>query len=312
MSYGELPPQGRVKVQTPGTLALGRQTQTPRTLASGPMGRLVNVHCMEKEALLTNNANGDEQTIVFDTSPSYDEIVAKDVSKEKVDQSEDKSIKLFATKVEPPRGEIDLNQLVSSLMNERRSVPFVEQRIMIDASNAYSQPPTSKESEVELHAPNACSPPQTSQANEVDVIASEEVIQKDGGGDGDVDGDFDEVEEGFHGIDVGDLDAYIAQKEMDHELPFRRLYGYDSDDGGDQYRDAIWRKHLFNESLACEEERERREKENKEKKKREEEKKRKEKQARQEERARKLAKARDVQAEDEVRDKKRKWTRTNE
>ncbi|KAE8776477.1 Protease 2 [Hordeum vulgare] len=103
---------------------------------------------------------------------------------------------------------------------------------MIDASNASSQPPTSKENEVELHAPNACSPPPTSQANEVDVIASEEIIQKDG--DGDSDGDFDEVEEGFHGIDIGDLDAYIAQKEMDGELPFRHLYGYDSYTEGPQ------------------------------------------------------------------------------
>ena len=85
-----------------------------------------------------------------------------DVYKEKVDQSEDKSIELFATKVEPPRAEIDLNRLVSSPMTERTSVPFVEQRIMIDASNAYSQPPTSKESEVELYVPNACSPPPTS------------------------------------------------------------------------------------------------------------------------------------------------------
>ncbi|KAE8795084.1 Protease 2 [Hordeum vulgare] len=42
------------------------------------------------------------------------------------------------------------------------------------------------------------------------------------------------LEEGFHGIDIGDFDAYITQKEMDHELPFRRLYGYDSDDEGPQ------------------------------------------------------------------------------
>ncbi|KAE8815107.1 hypothetical protein D1007_07619 [Hordeum vulgare] len=138
-----------------------------------------------------------------------------DVYKEQVDKSDDKSTELFATKVEPPRAEIDLNRLVSSPMTERTSVPFVEQRIMIDASNAYSQPPTSKESEVELHSPNACCPPPVSQANEVDVIASEEVIQKDGDVDGD--GDFDEAEEGFHGIDVGDLDAYIAQNEMDRK-----------------------------------------------------------------------------------------------
>ena len=38
--------------------------------------------------------------------------------------------------------------------------------------------------------------------------------------------------EGFHGNDVGDLDAYIAQKDMDRDLPFRRQYAYDSDDEG--------------------------------------------------------------------------------
>ncbi|KAE8794668.1 hypothetical protein D1007_30712 [Hordeum vulgare] len=231
------------------------------------MGRLVNVHYMDKEAFLTNNADADEEAIVFDTSPSYDDLVANvrhvlewmdpndgvkligrydvevgvksrlktlpitsnlhwDVYKEQVEKIDDKSIELFVTKVEPPRDEIDLNRLVSSPMTERTSVPSIEQRIMIDASNAYSQP----ESEVEFHAPNAIRPPPTSQANEVDVIASEEVILKDG----DVDGDFNEVEEGFHGIDIGDLDAYMAQKEMDRELPFRRLYGYDSDDEGPQ------------------------------------------------------------------------------
>ena len=93
---------------------------------------------------MTNNADGDEEPIVFYTSPSYDELVAKvrhvlkwmdpndgvkligrydvgvgaksrlksmpitsdlhwDVYKEKVSQSEDKSLELFATKVEAPR-----------------------------------------------------------------------------------------------------------------------------------------------------------------------------------------------------------------
>ncbi|KAE8820860.1 Protease 2 [Hordeum vulgare] len=103
-------------------------------------------------------------------------------------------------------------------------------RIVIDASNTYSQPSTRQENEVELHAPNACSQPPISHANEVDMIASEKVIQEDG--DGDVDGDLDELQKGFHVIDVRDLDAYITQKEMDHELPFKRLYGYGSDDEG--------------------------------------------------------------------------------
>ncbi|KAE8779427.1 hypothetical protein D1007_47556 [Hordeum vulgare] len=231
------------------------------------MGRLVNVHYMDKEAFLTNNTDGDEDAIVFDRSPSYDELVAKvihvlnwmdpndgvkligrydvgvgvkyrlksmpiisdlhwDVYKEQVEKSDDKSIELFATKVEPPRAEIDLNMLVSSPMVDRTSLPFVEKMITIDASNSYSQ----LESEVEFHVPNAIRPPPTREEYEVDVIASEEVILKDVEGDG----DGDEVDEGLHGIDIGDLDAYIAQKEMDRELPFRRLYGYDSYDEGPQ------------------------------------------------------------------------------
>ncbi|KAE8821259.1 hypothetical protein D1007_00644 [Hordeum vulgare] len=295
------------------------------------MGRLVNVYYMDKEALLTNKAHTDEESIVFNRSPSYDDLVAKvrhvvewmdpndgvkligrydvgvgvksrlksmpitsnlhwDVYKEQVEKSDDKSIELFATKVEPPRTEIDLNRLVSSPMTDMTSVPSVEQRIMIDASNAYSQP----ESE-----------------------------------DGDVDCDFDEVEEGFHGIDIGDLYAYIAQKEMDRMSSSGSMMSLSCADQWDMPKkwmadelDKVKEKdvptrsccllHLFNESLAHEEERERREKEKKEKKNREEEKKRKEKEARQEERETKLARARDAKAQDEARDKKGKWRRTTQ
>ncbi|KAI5018794.1 hypothetical protein ZWY2020_043682 [Hordeum vulgare] len=76
----------------------------------------------------------------------------------------------------------------------------------------------------------------------------------------------------------------------------------------DQYRDCMWRQHIFNESLARAEERERREE--KEHNKRDDERKCKEKEARQEERARKLARAHAAQAEDEAHDKKGKWPRT--
>ena len=41
------------------------------------MGRLVNVHYMDKEAFLSNNADTGEEPMVFDTSPSYEEVVAK-------------------------------------------------------------------------------------------------------------------------------------------------------------------------------------------------------------------------------------------
>ncbi|KAE8800756.1 hypothetical protein D1007_23760 [Hordeum vulgare] len=119
-----------------------------------------------------------------------------DVYMEKVAQTEDKLLELFATKVGPPRFAIDLDRRVSYPITKRTSVPLVEYRIVIDASNAYRKPhfkpPSSQENEVELYAPNACSQQPTSQANEVDVIASEKVIQEDG--DGDADADLDELE----------------------------------------------------------------------------------------------------------------------
>ena len=158
-----------------------------------------------------------------------------DVYKEKVSQSEDKSLELFATKVESPRFTFDLNRHVSSPMDdmsERTMVPLVEHRVVVDAPNVYPPPcprvPTIKANEVELYAPNASSQPPTSQANEVEVIASDGVIQEDE----DAYDDDEEQEEGFHGNDVGDLDVYIAQKDMDRDLPFRRQYAYDSDDEG--------------------------------------------------------------------------------
>ncbi|KAI4992537.1 hypothetical protein ZWY2020_057592 [Hordeum vulgare] len=236
-------------------------------------------------------------------------------------------------------------------MTEMRSVPFVEDRIVIDASNAYSQPPTSQENEVDLYGPNACSQPPTSQANEVDVIATDKIIQEDGDG-GDDDVDLDEVEEGFHGIDVGmassgsmtrppcsdqeDTPKTWKEAELDtikkKDVPTPQCWCGDVYKSPpplckyftwidqevpehvqeDQYREAMWREHLLNEALAREEERERREKEKKECKKREDEKKCKEKEARKEERARNFARARDAQAKDEARDKKGKWPSTTQ
>ena len=169
------------------------------------MERLVNVHYMDKEAFLSNNADTGEEPLVFDTSPSYEDVVAKvrqvlkwmdtnvdvkligrydvgvgaksrlksmpitsdlhwDVYKEKVSQSEDKSLELFATKVESPRFTFDLNRHVSSPMDdmsERTMVPLVEHRVVVDAPNVYPPPrlrvPSIKANEVELYAPNASS-----------------------------------------------------------------------------------------------------------------------------------------------------------
>lgn len=252
------------------------------------MDRLVNVHYLDKVAFLSNNEDKGEEPMVFETSPSYEEVVEKvrhvlewmdpndgvkligrydvgvgaksrlksmpitsdlhwEVYKEKVAQSEDKSLELFATKIQPPRFTIDLNRHVSPPthdMTESTSVPLVENRVVVYAPNASRQPrpqhTSSQANEVKVYGPNAYRQPRaqppTCQANVVEVYApnassqppNSQVIQKDG----DAHGDDDEQEEGFHGNDVGDLDAYIAQKDMDRELPYLRQHGYGSDDEG--------------------------------------------------------------------------------
>ena len=42
------------------------------------MDKLVNVHYLDKEAFLSSNTDDDEEEVlVFDTSPSYEEVVEK-------------------------------------------------------------------------------------------------------------------------------------------------------------------------------------------------------------------------------------------
>ena len=44
------------------------------------MGRLVNVHYLDKVAFMTNNADildDNEKVIVFETSPNYDEVIER-------------------------------------------------------------------------------------------------------------------------------------------------------------------------------------------------------------------------------------------
>ena len=115
----------------------------------------MNVHYLDKVAFMDGNADEGEEAMVFDTSPSYDDIVVKvrsvlnwinpsdgvkligrydvgvgvksrlksmpitsqlhwNVNKERVEGSQDKSLELFATKVEVPRLEFDLNRNASS------------------------------------------------------------------------------------------------------------------------------------------------------------------------------------------------------
>ncbi|KAK1647278.1 hypothetical protein QYE76_065083 [Lolium multiflorum] len=117
------------------------------------------------------------------------------VYKETVAESQDKALELFATKTVDARIELDLN---------RPSSPVQER----------SPPPTSQEEATQspiVQSPIAQQPP--------------------------FDNEYDEHDDGDDGIEmndnnVGDLDKYWTQEEMDHSIPYSRCYASDSDDDG--------------------------------------------------------------------------------
>ena len=139
---------------------------------------------MDKEAFFSNNADPGEKTMVFDTIPSYEEVVAKvrhvlewmdpnddvkligrydvgvgvksrlksmpitsdlhwDVYKDKVEGSQDKSLELFATKVEILQLELDLNRNASSPIHDGSGEVYVH--------NSSSQPPSSQPNEEDIN-----------------------------------------------------------------------------------------------------------------------------------------------------------------
>ncbi|KAK1662193.1 hypothetical protein QYE76_050352 [Lolium multiflorum] len=117
------------------------------------------------------------------------------VYKETVAESQDKALELFATKTVDARIELDLN---------RRSSPV----------QARSPPPMSQEEATQ--SPIVQSP-----------IAQEPPLEKE----------YDEHDDGDDGFEmndnnVGDLDKYWTQEEMDHSIPYSRCYASDSDDDG--------------------------------------------------------------------------------
>ncbi|KAK1648654.1 hypothetical protein QYE76_066459 [Lolium multiflorum] len=199
------------------------------------MERIVHVHHVEKDAFLKGNIEPDpeEVDLVFDLSPSFAEVVAQvrvelnwnepndgvelegrhnvgfgmhtrwktmrinseqrwSVYKETVAGSEDKALELFATKTVDARIELDLN---------RPSSPVQER----------SPPPMSQEEATQspiVQSPIAQQPP--------------------------LDNEYDDGDDGFEMNDnnVGDLDKYWTQEEMDHSIPYSRCYASDSDDDG--------------------------------------------------------------------------------
>ena len=117
------------------------------------MDKLINLHYLDKDAFFSSNADNDEEVLVFDTSPTYEEILEKvrsvlknpndvvklvgmydvgvgskyrlktmpitsdlhwNVYKAKVAYSEDNSLELFATKVDGPPTKMDLKGFASS------------------------------------------------------------------------------------------------------------------------------------------------------------------------------------------------------
>ncbi|KAK1600927.1 hypothetical protein QYE76_008054 [Lolium multiflorum] len=114
------------------------------------------------------------------------------VYKETVAGSQDKALELFATKTVDARIELDLN---------RPSSPVQER----------SPPPMSQEEATQspiVQSPIAQQPP--------------------------LDNEYDDGDDGFEMNDnnVGDLDKYWTQEEMDHSIPYSRCYASDSDDDG--------------------------------------------------------------------------------
>ncbi|KAK1616029.1 hypothetical protein QYE76_021546, partial [Lolium multiflorum] len=117
------------------------------------------------------------------------------VYKETVAGSQDKALELFATKTVDARIELDLN---------RPSSPVQER----------SPPPMSQEEATQspiVQSPIAQQPP--------------------------LDNEYDEHDDGDDGFEmndnnVGDLDKYWTQEEMDHSIPYSRCYASDSDDDG--------------------------------------------------------------------------------
>ena len=130
----------------------------------------------------------------------------------KVDASQDKSLEIFATKVDPPPPfQIDLNYNVFSLIH-------------VDS--------------VELYIPNCSSQPPSSQPNEDHINASAIVLRHDAiphveeDASGHVDDDaivaqedaYSENEE-IHYNPIGNLDVIVRQQDMDRTLPYNRMCG---------------------------------------------------------------------------------------
>ena len=143
------------------------------------MHKLVNVYYLDKSTFMLGNDDEGEEAMVFDTSPSFDDLVVQvrsvlhwndpnaevkligrydvglgvksrlksmpitsqlhwNVYKDKVDASQDKSLEIFATKVDPPSLQIDLNRNVFSPIHDASAEVYVPNS---SSQLSSSQPP---------------------------------------------------------------------------------------------------------------------------------------------------------------------------
>ena len=212
------------------------------------MARIVHVHHMDKEAFLRGNIepDPDEIDLVFDRSPTYAEVLQQirvdlnwmdpsDVVelegrhnvgfgmhnrwktmrisseqrwfayKEVVAESQDKALELFATKKVDDNMQRSIIPVASPY--EARSPPPMNQEEL-------TEPPLTQQDELRT----SLSPISKNQ---------DEVLEEHNDDYG-----HNENEVELHDNIVGDLDKYITQENMEHDIPYTQGYASDSDDDG--------------------------------------------------------------------------------
>src|SRR3989337_2660353 len=211
------------------------------------MHKLVNVHYLDKTTFMLGNDDEGEEAMVFDTSPSFDDLVVKvrsilhwndpnaevkligrydvglglksrlkslpitsqlhwNVYKDKVDGSQDKSLEIFATKVDPPPLQIDLNRNASSPIHDGSAEVYVSNC----SSNASAI--VLRNDAIPLVQEDA-----SGHVCDDAIVAQEDVYLEN---------------EEIHYNAIGNLDVIVRQQDMDRTLPYNRMCGYDSDDEG--------------------------------------------------------------------------------
>ncbi|KAE8780951.1 Nucleoside diphosphate kinase 4, chloroplastic [Hordeum vulgare] len=167
---------------------------------------------------MKGDADEGEESMVYDSSPTYEEVVMKVRSVLNwIDPNDE--VKLIG------RYEVELRVLQIDL-NRHASSPIHDRRVEVYVPNSSSQ--TRNEAEMNDRA-------MVIQEEEVHVDVDAAHVDDD---DAHVYDDaidhvdaYTEVED-IHYNTIGNLDVILYQQDMDRSLPYSLMYGYDSDDEG--------------------------------------------------------------------------------